>query len=298
MEEPEDQSEVKRARVISNTSQEGNAASSPSYVEDDSIMKRMLPKLQEERDERRGNRLNPEPPRLVAKVCKEKGKGELWLGPLPTAQRMDRITETKHSIQVYCFQKQPTEVQVEPGGEEGMLIPGTVVFRCEMSNRHTRLADMRVLKPCLVNSLRQGDNAYVHCVSGISRAAMAAAVMSSILMGISFEKAKDIINQTRNVSFDKAEQRMQGAWIDGVIREGVTNAVVPTGFSCRISNPEEVVVHATASVNGGTEPICRWKKGAAGKQDFKSNTITVDSVEQAANQFSGRFCVNCDEFYG
>ena len=100
------------------------------------------------------------------------------------------------------------------------------------------------------------------------------------------------------------------AWIDGVIREGVTNAVVPTGFSCRISNPDEVVVHATALVNGGTEPICRWKKGAAGKQDFKSNTITVDSVEQASNQFSGRFCVNCetlvraslrldvDQFYG
>ena len=82
--------------------------------------------------------------------------------------------------------------------------------------------------------------------------------------------------------------------MDGVIREAVTNALAPRGFSCRKSNPDEVVVHATAMVNGGTEPICRWKKGAAGKQDFKSNTITVDSVEQAANQFSGRFCVNCE----
>ena len=173
-----------------------------------------------------------------------------------------------------------------------MLIPGTVAFRCEMDSRNTRLADMRALKSCLVNSLRQGDNAYVHCVEGISQAPMVAAVMCSILMGISFEEAKNIINQTRNVSFDNEEQKMQ-SWIDGVIREGVTNAVVPTGFSCRISNPDEVVVHATALVNGGTEPICHWKKGAAGKQDFKSNTITVDSVEEASNQFSGRFCVNC-----
>ncbi len=85
---------------------------------------------------------------------------------------------------------------------------------------------------------------------------------------------------------------MQGAWMDGVIREGVTNALAPRGFSCRISNPNEVVVHATALVNGGTEPICRWKKG--GKQDFKSNTITVDSVEQAFNQFGGKFCGNCE----
>ena len=84
------------------------------------------------------------------------------------------------------------------------------------------------------------------------------------------------------------------AWMDGVIREAVTNALAPRGFSCRKSNPDGVVVHATAMVKGGTEPICRWKKGAAGKQDFKSNTITVDSVEQAANQFNGRFCVNCE----
>jgi len=201
-----------------------NEASRPSYVVDDSIMRRMLPSLWGERYARRGNRLSPEPPRLAAKICEGKGRGELWIGPLPTAQRMDQITETKYSIQIYCFQKDPTDVQVEMGGEAGMLIPDTVIFRCEMSNSHAQLADMRALKSCLLNSLRQGDNAYVHCVSGISRAPMAASVMGAILMGISFEKAKDIINQTRNVSFDRAEQRMEGAWIDTVLQESVTNA--------------------------------------------------------------------------
>ena len=140
---------------------------------------------------------------------------------------------------------------------------------------------MRALKPCLVNSLRQGDNAYVHCVSGISRAPMASAVIGSILMGISFEKAKDIINQTRNVSFDKAEQKMQGAWMDSVIREGVTNALVPTGFSearmFRVLWAEDAAIHAIAMVNGSPEPICHWK-GVVDEQDLKSNTIIVDSV--------------------
>jgi len=132
---------------------------------------------------------------------------------------------------------------------------------------------------------------------------MAAAVMCAMLMGISFEEAKDIIDQTRNVSFDKGERRMQGAWIDSVLREEVTNAVVPTGFSCRVSNPNEVLVHATTVIEGRTsdkelfqsvEPICRWKKGAAGKQDFKRDCITVESIEEASNQFGGRFCVNCE----
>ena len=101
--------------------------------------------------------------------------------------------------------------------------------------------------------------------------------------------------------------------MDSVIREGVTNALVPTGLSearmFRISSPDEAVVHAIALVNGSTEPICHWK-GVADEQDFKSNTIIVDSVEQASKQFYGRFCVNCepllraslrvdvDQFYG
>jgi len=284
------------------------------YVEDDSIMRKLLPRLRGEKDDRRGNRLNPEPPRLVAKVCETDGKGELWLGPLPTEQRLEEINETKPSIQVYCFAKSPTHVQVEPRGEWGMLIPGTRAFRCEMSNPEARLADMRALKACLVNSLRQGDNAYVHCVSGLSRAPMAAAVMGAMLMGISFEEAKGIIDQTRNVDFDKGERRMQGAWINSVLREKVTNVAVPTGFSCRVSDQNEALVHATTVIEGRTsdkelfqsiEPICRWKEGAGrrvsnrfavGKQDFKRDCITVESIEEAHNQFGGKFCSECEDW--
>jgi len=132
---------------------------------------------------------------------------------------------------------------------------------------------------------------------------MAAAVMCAILMGISFEEAKGIIGQIRNVSFNKGERRMQGAWIDSVLREKVTKAVVPTGFSCRVSDLKEALVHATILVEGRTpeeelfqsiEPVCRWKEGAAGKQDFKRDGITVKSIEEASNQFGGKFCVNCE----
>jgi len=273
----------------------GDKVDTPEYVVDDSIMRRLLPKLRAERDNRRGNRLNPEPPRLVAKVCREEGRGELWLGPIPTAQRMNKISETKHSIQVFCFAKAPFNVQVEePDGEWGMDIPGTKPFRCEMSNSQARLADMRALRSCLVNSLRQGDNAYVHCVSGISRAPMAAAVMCAMLMGISFEEAKNIIHQTRNVSFNKGERRMQGAWIDEVLSERVINVAAPTGFSCRVSNPDGVVVHATTLVGGAMEPICHREEGADGKQNFKRNSVTVESIEEAFNEFGGRFCVDCE----
>jgi len=262
----------------------------PLHVEDDSIMRRLLPKLREERSNRRGHRLNPEPPRLVAKVCEEKGRGELWLGPLPTPQRMGMINQTRHSIQIFCFHKDPKDVQVDAWGEYGMHIPGTLVFRCEMSNPQVRIEDMRALKLCLVNSLWQGDNAYVHCVSGISRAPMASTVMSAMLMGITFDQAKDIVNQTRNVSFQKGEMRMHGDWIGAMLREGVPRAVVPTGFSCRVSDRNKVV-HATTMVGGSTEPLCRWKQ--LGERNFKGDIITVESIEEASRRFRGRFCASC-----
>ena len=85
---------------------------------------------------------------------------------------------------------------------------------------------------------------------------------------------------------------MQQGW-DAVIREPVTASPIPTGFSCKTSKPSEITVHATRTIKDGLEPICRWKKGAAGKQDFKTGTMTEKTIEEAAKTFGGTFCVNC-----
>jgi len=119
-------------------------------------------------------------------------------------------------------------------------------------------------------------------------------VMCSLLMNISFKESQKIINKARNVSFEKGEKRMEGAWIDCVIREGVTPTEVPTGFSCCATKRTNVLVHASIVANGATVPICRWKKGTVMEpRNFKGSTMTVESIETASNQFGGRFCGNC-----
>jgi len=282
--------------------------SAPEYVEDDSIMRELLPRLSKGRYRWQGNCRDPEPPRLVAKICQEEGRGELWLGPLPTVQRMDVIIETKPSIQIYCLSSSPTSVQTEPSGEWGMFIPWTRAFHIEMSNPCGRSRDLSALRACVINSLRQGDNAYVHCISGISEAPMAAAVLSATLMKISFETAQGIINQVRNVSFGKSEGRMLGDWIDTLLREDVPGGVIPIGFSCRVVDESDMVVHAMTATEGGTEPICRNKKGGRRRrhgrnyrdtQNFQcweasQYSVAVGSVEEAVNQFGGRFCDTCE----
>ena len=162
------------------------------------------------------------------------------------------------------------------------------MFRCEMSNYHARASDMRALLPCLINSLRQGDNAYIHCVSGLSRAPVAAAVASARAMCISFDCAKQIIDQVRNVKFkanhDNRYRPLDGPWIDTILRSTIPEAVAPIGFSWIVTRNSVGIVHATADSEGGTGPICRWKKGPANSRLFKAEVATVDRTALKTQQ--------------
>ena len=192
-------------------------------MQDDSIIRKLLPELRANRDMRRGNRLNPEKPTMVAKVCEGVGRGELWLGPLPIERRMEVITETKYSIQIYCFSMDPEVVHIgEALTEAGIRIPGAQVFRCDVSNPTNMRSDLEAFKHIVIESLRQGNNVYVHCVAGIRRAPIIAAGISAMAMGIRLKDAKDIINQSRNVEFEGmqvGQYGMEGPWSDAELQE-------------------------------------------------------------------------------
>jgi len=283
----------KLPRCALKTAHEVEAAEGPEFVTDDSIFKAMMPQLEQLRKDTRGTRINPEPPRLVAKVRREEGMGELWLGPIPTNRRMAEIIQVAaFSIQIHCFKKSPEEQEIEYDGDKGEFLVDVDSFRCEMSNAQIRLADLRDVMTPLVNSLRQGDNGYVHCISGLSRAPVAAAIISAKLMGISYIEARDNVSKVRNVKIDHAQERkMQGPWINRLLREEVISWAVPTGFTCSTCNPNKVVVHATIMTEGNTIPVCRWKQN--GQPYFKKEHHTVPDLDTAYKDMAGDFCGNC-----
>ena len=222
--------------------------------------------------------------------------GELWLGPLPTAGRMPVITQTKHSLQIYCFKDHPENQEVQHGGEWGTVIPDSLIFKCEMSNPHARLKDMHELLPCVLNSLRQGDNAYCHCITGVSRAPRAAAAaIGAKLMGITFEKAMYIIDQVRNIKHNGGEEKMEGCWAEGILRYGDTTPVAPTGFSCRspITGFTRFTLHATTMVNGRALAVCHAESGATGAYDFQYGVITASSFVASDMGWYCTFCATC-----
>ena len=236
---------------------------------------------------------------MIAKVCKEEGRGELWLGPLPTESRMEIITATKHSIQIYCLGKDPCSIQVDAAGSEhGAHIPGTLVFRCKLNNNKVNLADLRTLMPCLLNSLRRGDCAYVHCVTGFSMAPTVAAPMAAMLMDISTPEAQDIIDQVRIVRFHNGGAAYRGItkrWTNELLQDEAISAKTPTGYSCRTTWQGQVIVHATAQGRKEAVPICRWNKqeGESTMQNARDETRTVENMEEASMKFGGKFCEHC-----
>jgi hypothetical protein len=280
-------------------------------------MKKLLPKSDALGKEGRGIRPSPEPPRLVAKVCEEDGRGELWLGPLPTKQTIERILDTKPSIQIFCFDNLPYKVQAEPDGEWGMFIPGTKPFRFALSSPQARMWDIRALQTCLVNSLRQGDNAYVHCTTGISKGPNTAALLGAILMRISFNEALSIVEQACSLersNLAKWEIHMLNPWMNEVLQAErrvflpdrllLPRTRAPTGYArlAQVFRPPghgwytqlAGSVHATTLVEGNTEPICSWKRDASFKRDFERDSVTARNVEEAANRLGGRFCSDCE----
>ena len=180
--------------------------------------------------------------------------------------------------------------------------PRSTGLSCEMSNASTRAGHIEAIMDCVINSIRQGDNAYVHCISGLSRAPVAAAIFSAKLMGISLEDAKWWINQARNVKDERNKSRrgnredMDGPWITRVLMKNTTAALIPTCFSCRVHLGQSTV-HASTISNDALVPICRSSKGAGKGMDWRdplAGIQTVGGIEQAAHQFGSTFCADCE----
>ena len=274
--------------------------------------------LMEKKPRMRGNRIEPEDPTLIAKVRPEPGKGEIWLGGLPTDSRMRDILGMDPSIQVGCFKKHPHENWVDNSdrcGTQGRYIPNTQYFKLEMSNPKVRPADFRRLRDPVMNSLAQGDNVYIHCISGLSRGPVGGAVLSAMAMNISFERAMRHIEDVRNIKRDDGEERMEGQWINDILSEGYSEWEAAPLFICSTARPTQPPLVHVGSVTwpGGmgppaqaevypasdqadtpvARPACRWKQKRGEALVFKGSFGVARSVAESQRMFGGDFCCQC-----
>ncbi len=159
-----------------------------------------------------------------------------------------------------------------------------------MSNPGERQRDFRKLRTPLLTSLRQGDNAYIHCVTGVCRAPIGASLVASLLTNENVEAAMERIDDLRNTQMDKARQRMGGSWLGKLVEEPCPAFEKSDHYIASTVRPTSVVIHA--GVEGSpNHPMCKWKKGGEGAP-FKKHAVRLETPADAKS-FSDTFCRDC-----
>ena len=225
------------------------------------------------------------------------------MGPVPTNGRLQRIMETKPSIQICCFKKSPTEVMVDDADPEsyGVLLPDTEYFKLEMSNAGVRKQDLRKLRTTLLTSMRQGDNAYIHCMTGLCRAAIGGALVGALVMDEEISCSISRVVDLRNVQMDKAWRNMGGPWMDLILNEACTVHPESNFFLAGTGRPTQTVVHAGISAIGtdgvrrpdDDYPLCQWKQGSRTVAPKEHRHMARCGAPEQAKAFSETFCKAC-----
>ena len=247
------------------------------------------------RRHKKGNRFEPEAPTLVAKVCSEPGRGELWLGGIPrTGILADHYENKKLSLQVCCMAKVPGDIVVDAKdgeGSRGCVVPGCILFKFEVSHEVKRMEDWRRISGRVVSSIRSGDNGLVHCMGGVHRAPVGAAMFRAVLHDESFDEARNAIEAVRQVEFNKSLPRIGGLWIEQAIH-GPWNHKSHLVPDCWAAGMGRSMIHACRVDGKNLGPLCKWNQRDA-LSFFKSDKLQADTIEEAKT-WGRDFCARCE----
>ena len=179
----------------------------------------------------------------------------------------------------------------DPNSPAGLMIPGTRYFKFEMSNAGQRQADFQRLLPVVANSLLQGDNVYIHCMSGVHRAPLGAAVLAANIHDEKLEDSMKRIASARTVALGEALQSMGGRWLTTAANLVWSEWPRPDGWV--VAHAVEARIHASITSEGEVSPLCK-RKQAGTEQYFETQPLRVKTLEEALGL--GRFfCRACEE---
>ena len=227
---------------------------------------------------------DPEPLALVAKLDARKGRVELWLSGWPMVRTMERFMALRFSVQVFRFKRTPEEVGMF--GAQGQFITMALVCRIEMSNLNLRCQEFKAVAQRVVHSLYGGDNVVVHCMTGLARGPMAAALLSAVAHNESLQVAMDRIERLRNTQLpDRAWGSMGGKWAVQAAEMELKLPRYPVGFAA--VRTEAAVVHAVVKdMEERYIPLCKWQQGRV--VEYPREPVFASTVS-AIRQYSSKF---------
>ena len=225
-------------------------------------------------------------------VYQHAGGGRLLLAGLPT-QKQREVLE-KCSLIVTCFAKPAEEVWIREQGSKVFGWIPTAARRLQWEVTHERRRDEQwkavALEIC--STLRQGENALVHCRAGIHRAALGTAKLLAWLDDVPLEQAVERIQSARAVDLESVlQQSGNGAWARGY--DGLKRPEEVPRIAAWAKAKNGRYAHAMAGPPSAREPLCKWRKSkSAAKELFKSGIEESSDLEGLAANLKG-ICRDC-----
>ena len=235
---------------------------------------------------KRGNKYRPEPPTLIAKVCEE--GGELWLGGLPTEHHLPPAPNGGYALQVCCMDAAPEDRVIADKKKNtrtrGVTMPNVILIMLNMDNAKAAAKEWPSVSKLVVKSLRQGDNAYVHCMAGVHRAGAAGAMLRAHLQDETLDEALAAVKRLRCVEPERCLVKHPRCRDMVAKATGAGDLSRPVGWATATK-----LIHAIgySEKNGAPRPVCHWSQGseresrAPSKLHVYGNLASLRKIERA-----------------
>jgi len=258
-----------------------------------------------------------DPPTLVAKLRQE--GGELWTGPMPTLETgIQWFLDKAFVIQVGCCAAPPHASFRDAIGARqagcfghkrewgrGLIIPGTCYYKMEISHPTKCEQDFTELKSDVLTSLVAGENVYVHCITGITRGPLGAAILRAMATNTTLEQSVQMVQRLRRCDVEqrfRERSRLQDKWMKRALEERVP--IYPSFDAygaCGRTTHRKRVVHVIVFAGEQSEerepevdayPLCQWMLGEDA-MPLKRGYLTCKEPEEVPQKLGTRFCGEC-----
>ena len=212
------------------------------------------------RTRRKGNKNRPEPPTLIAKVRQD--GGELWLGGLPLRENLQDFKEKNFAIQIHCFHGDPERRAIRGNGVDegamGMKIPDTMGLQLNMDDPADAQKRWPRVMRTIHKSLHQGDNAYMHCMTGVHQGGLAGSMTRAVLHEETIHQAIEKVKEERHIKPDMVIRAFTLSQVKNMLTVNMDTPMQrPIGWA-----ESSIEIHAIVQDTSGTKkPMCTWETG-------------------------------------
>ena len=200
---------------------------------------------------------------------------------------MGLLRDLKVELVVTCFQEHPEK--------KGGAVPlGAYVYQFGIAGKK-RNASWEGLRKLILPALENGESIYVHCMAGVHRAPVAAALILAAVRQLPFDRMMQHIQKLRAVEPHKMIKGDVGEWVYTANIGPLPGPQVKIPVPFVTSKVDGSLMHAVPKDwdPDSPAPACRWRQSKTGSRGFYSGNIEYVDDVFAAIAYNRPFCQSC-----